>query len=140
VVRVNHCDLVASEMLFHDKGTVEVADVVRYTITYDPALDPANTHGILSHITSAGHHPNLFHHKIQLRIRNTASMLLRPAYLQGPYVLCVSVREDTFHAFEETPNTPTSSAPIYDQDLKTSTSFWAELGCDKKYLTNSKSI
>ena len=137
---LDHCHLVALKMLFHDRGTVQVADVVRYTITYDPALDPANKHGLLSHITSATHHPTLFHHKIQLRIRNTASMLLRPAYLQGPYVLCVSVREDTFHAFDETTDTPPSSSPIYDQDLKTSTSFWAELGCDKKYRTLLKPI
>ena len=63
-------------------------------------------------------------------------MLLRPAYLQGPYALCVSVRDYSFRANEETVDTPTSSSPIYDQDVKTSTSFWAELGCDKKYYTS----
>jgi hypothetical protein len=115
-------------MLFHDRGTVNIADVVRYTVTYDPANDPVYKHKFLSHITS-GH----LHHKLHLRIRNNASMLLRPAYLQGPYVLAVSVREDSFHANDETAECSTSSSPIYDHDLKTSTSFWAELGTDRKY-------
>jgi len=116
-------------MLFHDRGTVNIADVVRYIITYDPAQDHVGKPRLLSHITS-GHR----HHKLHLRIRNNASMLLRPAYLQGPYVLAVSVREDTFRANDESVDCAASSAaPIYDHDLKTSTSFWAELAADKKY-------
>lgn len=114
-------------MLFHDRGTVNIADVVRYTITYDPAQDPVNRHRLLSHITSAH-----LHHKLHLRVRNNASMLLRPAYLQGPYILAVSVREDSFHSNDEMVECASSSAPIYDHDLKTSTSFWAELPADKK--------
>jgi len=114
-------------MLFHDRGTVNIADVVRYTVTFDPTLDPGAKHRLLSHITS-GH----LHHKLHLRIRNNASMLLRAAYLQGPYVLSVSVREDTFHANDETVECADAAAPIYDHDLKTSTSFWAELPADKK--------
>jgi hypothetical protein len=119
-------------MLYHDKGTVSVAEVVRYVITYDPVLDPTNKHGILSHISSASHAPHLFHPKLHLRVRNTASVLLRPAYLQGPYVLSVSVRDDSFHANDETVEEPPSSAPIYDQDLKASTSFWAELASEQR--------
>lgn|SRR5277367_279737 len=115
-------------MLFHDRGTVNIADVVRYIITYDPTQDLVVKPGLLSHITS-GHR----HHKLHLRIRNNASMLLRPAYLQGPYVLAVSVREDTFHANDEGVECAASSAPIYDHDLKTSTSLWAELAAEKKY-------
>ena len=119
-------------MLYHDRGTVNIADVVRYTITYDPAADPSSKHGLLSHIPSAGHTHSLFHPKIHLRVRNNASILLRAAYLQGPYSLCVSVREDTFHANFEAVDFPSSSSPTYDQDVKASTSFWAELGADKK--------
>ena len=81
-------------MLFHDRGTVNIADVVRYIVTYDPSLDPVNRHKILSHITSSSHAPSHPHPKLHLRIRNNASMLLRAAYLQGPYILAVSVRED----------------------------------------------
>jgi hypothetical protein len=120
-------------MLFHDRGTVNIADVVRYVVTYDPALDPAHKHKILSHIASAGHGPSLLHRKLHLRVRNNASMLLRAAYLQGPYILCVSVRENTFHANTRDLEPFETSAPIYDQDLKASTSFWTELPSDKKY-------
>jgi hypothetical protein len=116
-------------MLFHDKGTVNIADVVRYTVTYDPHLDPSAHHGLLSRA------PHLFTSKtLHLRIRNTASMLLRAAYLQGPYVLAVSVREDTFHANDETMESTSSWSPVYDHDLKTSTSFWTELPAGEKYL------
>src|SRR5947207_15008370 len=108
-------------MLFHDRGTVNIADVVRYIVTYDPSLDPANQHKILSRIASASHVPILIHPRLHLRIRNNASMLLRAAYLQGPYVLAVSVREDTFHANIETIEASESSTPIYDHDLKRST-------------------
>jgi hypothetical protein len=122
-------------MLFHDRGTVNIADVVRYVVTYEPALDPAQKHGFISQIASASH-AQMFQHKIHLRIRNNASMLLRAAYLQGPYVLAVAVREDTFHADDEDDRNLSSLAPIYDHDLKASTSFWAELPVDKRYLLN----
>lgn len=122
-------------MLFHDRGTVNIADVVRYIVTYDPAQDPAQKHGLLSQIASASHAP-MFQHKIHLRIRNNASMLLRAAYLQGPYVLAVAAREDTFHADDGEEVKSSSMAPIYDHDLKASTSFWAELPVDKRYALN----
>jgi hypothetical protein len=76
----------------------------------------------------------MFVTKMHLRIRNNASMLLRAAYLQGPYVLAVSVRDESFHADDESEEIPSSEAPVYDHDLKASTSFWTELHADKKYL------
>jgi hypothetical protein len=48
-------------------------------------------------------------------------------------VLAVAVREDTFHADDEDDNSPCSSSPVYDHDLKASTSFWAELPADRQY-------
>ena len=123
-------------MLFHDRGTVNIADVVRYVVTYDSAVDPLNRHTFLSHITSGGHGHRLLHPKLHLRIRNNASMLLRAAYLQGPYALCVSVREDTFHANEQHLGRFDTVAPVYDQDLKASTSFWTELPSEGRYETN----
>lgn len=120
-------------MLFHDRGTVNIADVVRYTVTYDPSLDPINKPKIRPHLTPASHAPR-FHPKLHLRIRNNASMLLRAAYLQGPYILAVSVREDTFCANEGIVDESISAAPVYDQEVKASTSFWAELTSDKKYF------
>jgi len=121
------------KMLFHDRGTVNIADVVRYVVTYDPALDPGGKHRLLSHIASAGHVPGLLHPALHLRVRNNASMLLRAAYLQGPYILCVSVRENTFHANNDDLEPCETSAPVYDQDVKASTSFWTELPADRKY-------
>src|SRR5579871_95554 len=114
-------------MLYHDRGTVNIADVVRYTITYDPSLDTSK-HGFLHHITSATH----FHPKLHLRIRNNASILLRAAYLQGPYSLCVSVWEDSFRANVESVNSTGPSAPVFDQDVRASTSFWVELAVEQK--------
>jgi hypothetical protein len=122
-----------STMLFHDRGTVNIAEVVRYIVTYDPIHDPINKHRFLSHITSRAHAPGLFHPRLHLRIRNHEIVLLRAAYLQGPYILSVSVREGTFCANYEAIDVPSASAPIYDQDVKASTSFWAELASDKKY-------
>src|SRR5579859_2000224 len=124
-------------MLFHDRGTVNIADVVRYIVTYDPAHDPAHKHGLLSQIVSASH-AHMFQDKLHLRIRNNASMLLRAAYLQGPYVLSVAVREDTFHADDEEAVSSSSMAPIYDHDLKASTSFWADLPVDKRCASISQ--
>jgi hypothetical protein len=51
-------------------------------------------------------------------------------------VLAVAVREDTFHADDEDDTNLSSLAPIYDHDLKASTSFWAELPVDKRYPLN----
>jgi len=122
-------------MLFHDRGTVNIADVVRYIVTYDPSLDPINKRKIRSHITPASHARSLFHPKLHLRIRNNENVLLRAAYLQGPYALAVSVREDTFCANEGIVDESTAAAPVHDQDVKASTSFWAELASDKKYFS-----
>jgi len=122
-------------MLFHNKGTVNIADVVRYTITYDPSSDPQNRpHGILSQLGSSSHIIPQRGHTLHLRIRNDASMLLRAAYLQGPYVLAVSVRDDTFCANDESVEVSGDTPPpVYDHDLKTRTSFWTELPADKKF-------
>ena len=121
-------------MLYHDKETVSIAEVVRYVVTYDPAVDTTIRHGILHHVVSSSHVPSRLHPMLHLRIRNTASVLLRPAYLQGPYALAVSVREDTFHANDETIPLEPSSTPVHNQDLKASTSFWVELASEKKYV------
>lgn len=113
-------------MLFHDRETVNIAEAVRYIITYNPALDPTTGW----HRTLSGGH--LHGRLIHVRIRNTANIVLRAAYLQGPYTLCVSVRESTFHASrEDDAERGDSPTPIYDQDVKSSTSFWAELAADK---------
>ena len=56
----------------------------RYTITYTPSLDR-----ILPL-------PEYLH----LRIKNTASLPLRAAYLHGPYTAYVSVRRQEFHPYK----------------------------------------
>jgi hypothetical protein len=118
-------------MLYHDKETVSIAEVVRYIVTYDSALDSSAKHHLFPHITSDdgdARRP----HKVFIRVRNTASMLLRPAFLQGPYILSVAVREDDFCSHYCDTEEPLT-APIYDQEVKASTSFWAELPGDGKY-------
>jgi hypothetical protein len=119
-------------MRYHDRKTLNVADVVRYTVTYDPSEDSEKKHRLLSQVIVKGHGHRILHPKIHLRVRNLASRVFRAAYLRGPYVLYVSVRESTFNADIDDDEIPSSSIPIYNHDLKASSSFRAELASDKK--------
>jgi len=116
-------------MLYHDKGTVRIAEVVRYIVTYDPSTTLSST----NQIDSAPHLPRLT--KIFLRLRNCAPIFRRAQYLNGPYFLSVSVREAEFNANDEITGTVNeTSPPLYDPEVKASKSFWAELEVgDKQY-------
>lgn len=70
-------------LLLHTTGVSRIGDVHRYTVTYTPSRDrvlppPAALH---------------------LRIRNTASLPFRAAYLRGPYTLYVAVRRQEFRSW-----------------------------------------
>lgn len=86
-------------LLLHTTGSTRIGEVRRYTVTYTPAAD---------HILPL---PTALH----LRIKNTASLPLRAAYLHGPYTLYVSVRRQEFQPWVS--NTPGSTAR--EDDLRT---------------------
>ena len=86
----------------------------RYTITYTPSLDR-----ILPL-------PEYLH----LRIKNTASLPLRAAYLHGPYTAYVSVRRQEFHpykAWESEIERDELEVPQYEPNLKAGASFYTLL-------------
>lgn len=68
-----------SMLLLHASNVCKVGDIYRYTITYTPQPDRA-----LPPVA------------LYLRIKNTALLPLRAAYLHGPYTLYVSVRRKEF--------------------------------------------
>lgn len=67
-------------MLLHTSGSTKVGQVRRYTVTYTPS------HDLELPLPTALH----------LRIKNTAALPFRAAYLHGPYTLYVSVRRQEF--------------------------------------------
>jgi hypothetical protein len=70
-------------LLLHASGSTTIGQVRRYTITYTPS----STGG---EVLEAG--GGVLH----LRIKNTAALPMRAAYLHGPYTLYVSVRRQEF--------------------------------------------
>ncbi|KAF8247117.1 DUF676-domain-containing protein [Wilcoxina mikolae CBS 423.85] len=118
-------------LLVHTAGSTKVGEVRRYTVTYTPS------HDRLLPLPTALH----------LRIKNTASLPFRAAYLHGPYTLYVSVRRQEFQPW--TSSTPGSEQreeelrgeedrapdggseegglPVYDPHLKAGASFYTTL-------------
>lgn len=77
-------------LLLHTTGVSRIGDIHRYTVTYTPSRDRVLP------LPSA----------LYLRIRNTASLPLRAAYLHGPYTLYVAVRRREFRPWSsDTPGT-----------------------------------
>ena len=67
-------------LLLQTSNVCKVGDICRYTITYTPQPDRAQLPPVA----------------LYLRIKNTALLPLRAAYLHGPYTLYVSVRRKEF--------------------------------------------
>ncbi|KAA8910664.1 putative serine esterase-domain-containing protein [Sphaerosporella brunnea] len=127
-------------LLLHSTGSTTIGQVKRYTITYTPSSDR------LLPLPTALH----------LRIKNTASLPLRAAYLHGPYTLYVSVRRQEFQPWAS--GTPASSEeeeeeeqeqqeqeeeeeevgiPTYDPHLKAGASFYAVLPIPPRLLSDA---
>lgn len=88
-------------LLLHTTGVSRIGDIHRYTVTYIPSQDR-----ILPH-------PSALH----LRIRNTASLPLRAAYLHGPYTLYVAVRRREFQPWgSDTPETEGQDRGLEDEE------------------------
>jgi len=73
-------------LLVHTTGSTKIGEVRRYTVTYTPSSDRLLPL------------PTVLH----LRIKNTASLPFRAAYLHGPYTLYVSVRRQEFEPWPST--------------------------------------
>ncbi|USP73804.1 hypothetical protein yc1106_01078 [Curvularia clavata] len=89
-------------LLLHQKGSVKVGEVVRYTLTYTPSEDR-----ILP--------PPPFLH---VRIRNSSAIPLRAAYLHGPYTIHVSAYPSTFNPNVKNDNVKIYGAPDFEPNVK----------------------
>ncbi|PVI07393.1 DUF676-domain-containing protein [Periconia macrospinosa] len=98
-------------LLLHQTGSVKVGEVVRYTVTYTPSEDR-----ILPS-------PSYLH----VRIRNTAAMPLRAAYLHGPYSLHVAAYPSSFNPNKKVEAPGKEGVPEFEPDLKAGGSWSARL-------------
>ncbi|PWW72216.1 DUF676-domain-containing protein [Tuber magnatum] len=98
-------------LLLHTANISRVGDIHRYTLTYAPPID------------RTGPPPTALY----LRIKNTAPLPFRAAYLHGPYTLYVSVRRKEFQPWHSrTPGTQ-GRHEEFDPHLKAGASFYATL-------------
>ncbi|KAI5840594.1 putative serine esterase-domain-containing protein [Tricharina praecox] len=129
-------------LLVHTTGSTRIGEVRRYTITYTPSSDR------LLPLPAALH----------LRIKNTAPLPFRAAYLHGPYTLYVSVRRQEFEPWtSSTPGTrerdeelqgerdrgqgkQEGGIPVYDPHLKAGASFYATLPIPPELIEDSMRI
>ncbi|PLB39736.1 lipase ROG1 family protein [Aspergillus candidus] len=98
-------------LLLHQAGSVRVGEVVRYTLTYDPATDnfrPAPS-------------------ELYVKVKNTSAIPLRAAYLHGPYTLYVSCYPSTFDPNVKLGRQDTENAPQFEPYLKAGGSWGATI-------------
>ncbi|CAI6340247.1 unnamed protein product [Periconia digitata] len=98
-------------LLLHQTGAVKVGEVIRYTVTYTPSEDRI--------LPSPSH--------LHVRIRNTAAMPLRAAYLHGPYSLHVAAYPSTFNPNKKVESPLKEGVPEFEPDLKAGGSWSARL-------------
>ena len=95
--------------MYHFRGGLTVGQVNRFTIEIDSDQ--------LGSLIEAD--------ELTVRIKNTTSALMRPAYLAGPYILYVSIREDSYRPDRVLAEGDFS--PHFDANLKTNCSRWQTL-------------
>ncbi|KAL2110795.1 hypothetical protein VUR80DRAFT_674 [Thermomyces stellatus] len=94
-------------LLVHQVGSVKVGEVVRYTITYIPSQDRI--------LPSP--------EKLFLRIRNTSALVLRGAFVHGPYTLSVAAYPKSFNPNEKFENPRRYGVPEFEPMVKAA-SYW----------------
>ncbi|KKK14499.1 hypothetical protein ARAM_006947 [Aspergillus rambellii] len=72
--------LASDMLLIRQTGSVRVGEVVRYTLTYTPAVD-----GVQPSLTA-----------LHVKVKNTSAIPLRAAYLHGPYTLYAACYPSSF--------------------------------------------
>ena len=98
-------------LLLHQSGAVKVGQVVRYTITYQPANDrvlPTPSH-------------------LHVKVKNTAALPLRAAWVHGPYTLHTSAYPATFNPHQKVQEPRNHGTPEYEPMLKANGSWTTKL-------------
>ncbi|CAI4216915.1 unnamed protein product [Parascedosporium putredinis] len=98
-------------LLVHQAGSVKIGEVVRYTVTYIPSQDRI--------LPSP--------EKLHLRIRNTSALVLRGAFVHGPYNLCVSAYPSNFNPNEKFREARRYGVPEFEPMIKAASSWDCEL-------------
>ncbi|KAL2863098.1 lipase ROG1 family protein [Aspergillus lucknowensis] len=89
-------------LLIRQAGTVRVGEVVRYTLTYNPAADGAQPSAAALYV----------------RIKNTSPAPLRAAYLHGPYTLYTSCYPSSFDPNGDLDSSSADNVPQFEPYLK----------------------
>ncbi|KAH8433599.1 lipase ROG1 family protein [Aspergillus melleus] len=89
-------------LLIHQAGSVQVGEVVRYTITYTPSAEKIRP----------------VPEKLYVKVKNTSAIPLRAAYLHGPYTLYTSCYPSTFDPNVKFPQRDTEETPQFEPYLK----------------------
>ncbi|ATY64247.1 revertant of glycogen synthase kinase mutation [Cordyceps militaris] len=98
-------------LLLHQVGTVKIGEVIRYTVTYTPSQDRI--------LPSP--------EKLFVRIRNTAAIALRAAFVHGPYTLSVAAYPSAFRPNEKFPDPHRYGVPEFQPMVKAGGSWECEL-------------
>jgi len=98
-------------LLLHQVGSVKVGEVVRYTVTYTPSQDRI--------LPSP--------EKLYLRVRNTSAVVLRGAFVHGPYNLSVAAYPATFSPNEKFANPRRYGVPEFEPMVKAAGTWECEL-------------
>lgn len=89
-------------LLIHQAGSVKVGEVVRYTLTYTPSKDRVVPT------------PPALH----LKVKNTAAIPLRAAWVHGPYALHVAAYPNTFDPHRRAEDGDPAGVPSYEPMVK----------------------
>ncbi|KAL3469380.1 putative serine esterase-domain-containing protein [Aspergillus californicus] len=100
-------------LLIRQVGSVCVGEVIRYTLTYEPAADTSHPYSTALH----------------LKIKNTSPIPLRAAYLHGPYTLYASCYPSSFNPnkVSGSPAPDTDNIPQFEPYLKAGGTWNAEI-------------
>ncbi|KAL8830892.1 MAG: hypothetical protein Q9191_001188 [Dirinaria sp. TL-2023a] len=98
-------------LLVHQTGSVKIGEVVRYTLTYTPSYDRI--------LPSPS--------QLYVRIKNTSAIVLRGAYLHGPYTLYAATYPSTFNPNQRPEYLAQYDPPDFEPNLKAGGSWTSSL-------------
>lgn len=92
--------------MYHFKGSLTVGQINRFVVEIDSDALPENVEG----------------ETLAIRIKNTSSFVMRPALLAGPYIIYMSIREQSYR--HDTALGKGDFPPHFDANVKTNCSRW----------------
>lgn len=92
--------------MYHYKSSLKVGQINRFVIEIDHDDLPSA----------------IDDDSLSVRVKNTTSALMRPAYLAGPYILYMSIREQSYR--HDSPLGEGDFPPHFDANVKTNCSRW----------------